>query len=735
MAPTDTGPRRMAPPWAPAVQGLWKRVTGGGRPLRLSPLLGSLPGPLHGTRRFRVQAKRNQLHVAASDGPSACVGIHRYLAEVRGVRVTWDTELPLRLDDLPDCPPLHGQARVDEFYYLNFCTFSYSTAYWDWDEWEREIDWMALHGVTMPLNLVGHEAALALAYGRLGLTDGEIRAFLGGPGYLPWVYLGCLDGFAGPLPATWIPRHLELGRRILRRERAFGMTPVLPAFTGHVPPRLAPAGARTRRWQGMRTTVVDPGDPLFGRLTAGIVAAQQELFGTDHYYAADPFIEMVPAETDPRADYPAAVAAALVDGLRAADPAATWVLQSWPFSYQAGYWNTRRVNGFLDRIRRDAVLILDLWGEADPQWPRLDGYAGRPWIWTGLLNFGGRTEPVADLESADRNLAAALAADRPPVGLGLAMEAVHNNPAFFELIADRAWSGEPAGVDRWIHAFGRQRYGTADPATDQAWQALRRSVLNGHSRSIFPERFISITVARPDYPRLLDPDTTVHSDIRAALFYPPGELLSGCRALLEIAPGGTGSRAVGNDLVQSCAALLLRVIDHRFSALLTASSRAGRVDPCAAAHFLDAFDDLDDLVATRPDLRLDTWVRSARRWADDPAGRRVLDDNARRIVTVWNTTENPCLDDYSGRIWSGLVSGYYKRRWELWLRLLPGALAPGGRAAAQAELDTELARLAATVIAVGPTARPADADPRAAAARVLDRYGDEFRELNPPKGR
>ena len=29
--------------------------------------------------------------------------------------------------------------------------------------------------------------------------------------------------------------------------------------------------------------------------------------------------------------------------------------------------------------------------------------------------------------------------DRPPVGLGLTMEAIHNNPAFFELIADRAW--------------------------------------------------------------------------------------------------------------------------------------------------------------------------------------------------------------------------------------------------------------------------------------------------------
>jgi alpha-N-acetylglucosaminidase len=69
---------------------------------------------------------------------------------------------------------------------------------------------------------------------------------------------------------------------------------------------------------------------------------------------------MVPAEVDTAADYPAAVAAAIVDGLRAADPKATWVLQSWPFSYQVDYWTRERVTRFLDGIPADGVLILNL---------------------------------------------------------------------------------------------------------------------------------------------------------------------------------------------------------------------------------------------------------------------------------------------------------------------------------------------------------------------------------------
>jgi alpha-N-acetylglucosaminidase len=33
-----------------------------------------------------------------------------------------------------------------------------------------------------------------------------------------------------------VARHAKLQQQILARERAFGMTPVLQGFTGHVPP-------------------------------------------------------------------------------------------------------------------------------------------------------------------------------------------------------------------------------------------------------------------------------------------------------------------------------------------------------------------------------------------------------------------------------------------------------------------------------------------------------------------
>ena len=66
---------------------------------------------------------------------------------------------------------------------------------------------MALHGVTMPLQLVGHEATLALAYSRdMGMSDERDPCrSSAAPATCRGVYMGCLDSFAGPLPARLDP--------------------------------------------------------------------------------------------------------------------------------------------------------------------------------------------------------------------------------------------------------------------------------------------------------------------------------------------------------------------------------------------------------------------------------------------------------------------------------------------------------------------------------------------------
>ncbi len=43
-------------------------------------------------------------------------------------------------------------------YYQNVCTVSYTFAWWNWTQWEQEIDWMAMNGINFPLAFNGQEA-------------------------------------------------------------------------------------------------------------------------------------------------------------------------------------------------------------------------------------------------------------------------------------------------------------------------------------------------------------------------------------------------------------------------------------------------------------------------------------------------------------------------------------------------------------------------------------------------
>ena len=76
---------------------------------------------------------------------------------------------------------------TDRFrYYQNVCTVGYSSVWWAWPRWEREIDWMALHGINLPLALTGQEAIWRRVYLELGLTPAEIDQHFTGPAFLPW---------------------------------------------------------------------------------------------------------------------------------------------------------------------------------------------------------------------------------------------------------------------------------------------------------------------------------------------------------------------------------------------------------------------------------------------------------------------------------------------------------------------------------------------------------------------
>ena len=97
--------------------------------------------------------------------------------------------------------------------------------------------------------------------------------------------------------------------RYLQRERELNMTPVLPAFAGHVPAELAEVvpeklkTSRVSRWCNFddqyRCTYLSPTDPLFARIQKDFLEEQTRMYGTDHVYGVDLFNEVSPPSWNP----------------------------------------------------------------------------------------------------------------------------------------------------------------------------------------------------------------------------------------------------------------------------------------------------------------------------------------------------------------------------------------------------------------------------------------------------
>ena len=195
---------------------------------------------------YAVESRAGKVSVRG-DTPVALVrGVYASLRDAGAAHVSWEGDrvvLPARFPDF-------ASGRVESPFrhraYLNTCTFGYTTPWWGWSRWSREIDWMAVHGIDMPLAMEGQEYVWRALWREAGLSEAELAAYFSGPAFTPWQRMGNIEGYRAPLPAAWIDKKRDLQRKILARMRELGMSPILPAFGGYVPKAFALKNPKAR---------------------------------------------------------------------------------------------------------------------------------------------------------------------------------------------------------------------------------------------------------------------------------------------------------------------------------------------------------------------------------------------------------------------------------------------------------------------------------------------------------
>lgn len=614
---------------------------------------------------FELSSANKNIIIKASNANAMAVGLNYYLRNYCHADVSWYKNEALLLPAVMPVVPekIKKEARCSERFFLNYCTFGYTMPWWQWSDWEWFIDWMALNGINMPLAITGQEAIWYTVWKRFGLTDEQIRSYFTGPAYLPWHRMSNIDHWDGPLPQSWLDNQLALQKKIVARERALGMKPILPAFAGHVPEVLKTKYPYAKisslgDWSGFTTRYhsyfLDPFDSLFKPIQKAFLEAQTKAFGTNHIYGADPFNEVTPPSWE--ASYLANVSKTVYASMAETDPQAEWIQMGWIFYYQKDKWTNDRIDAFLNAVPPGKMTMLDYFCDNTEVWKLTNSFFGQPYIWCYLGNFGGNTMMSGDAKEVEKRMENSFVNGGSNMkGVGSTTEGFGVNPMMYEYVFDKAWNKGPVDVDEWVKNWSVRRYGRENDKVAKAWSILLRTVYSGRAGL----GRATLTNARP----ALTGHNTWTTD--PAINYNNKDLLQAWKLLSEArdkAPAvfyydvvDVGRQVLGN---------YFAVVRDRFTESynkkdLAALKKYGN-------EMLMLLNDLDDLLATNQNFLLGDWIETARKLGLNEKEKDYYEGDARKIITVWGEP-GLHLTDYANRNLAGLTKTYYRGRWKLFV--------------------------------------------------------------------
>lgn len=623
---------------------------------------------------FELDQSGKRVVVRGNSYVNIASGINWYLKYYLGIHLSWNgmhASLPKQLP--PVTEKVRKETNLTKRYYLNYCTFSYSMAFWDWKRWEEEIDWMALHGINLPLAAVGEECVWYNMLSKMGYKKEEINKFIAGPAFLAWWAMNNLEGWGGPNPDNWYKQQAALQKRILKRMRELGMDPVLPGYSGMLPhdanSKLGLDIANTDPWNGFtRPAFLLPTDKHFAEIAELYYKELTALFGKANYYSMDPFHE---SENAKDVDFGKA-GKAIFDAMRKVNNKAVWVIQGWT--------ENPREEMIAD-FKTGDLLILDLFSECRPMWgipslwQRKEGYRQHEWAFCMLENFGanvglhGRMDQLLENFYATKTnpLAAHL------TGIGLTMEGIENNPVMFELMTELPWRNSPITKEQWINEYLKARYGKADENISAAWNILIHSIYNcprgnnqqGPHESIFCGRPSLNTFQASSWSKMQN-------------YYDPTSTQAAAQHMIAAAEQYRGNNNYEYDLVDIVRQAISdrgRIVYNQMIADFKSYDR-NRFEK-DASEFLRLILLQDRLLGTRKEFRLGHWTEQAIALGQNDEERKLYEWNARTQITTWGyryAANEGGLRDYAHKEWNGLLKDLYYKRWEAYINDLRSQL-------------------------------------------------------------
>lgn len=610
---------------------------------------------------FDIQRKKNKIHISASSTNALARGLGHYLRFVAHRSLSHLGDNLQKPDKISF--PKEKISVISPFSYryaLNYCTISYSMSFYSWNDWQKELDWMALNGVNLLLTPVGTEIIWQRTLEKLGYTPSETKKYIAPPIFSAWWQMANLEGWGGPVTDALIEAQRKLAHKIFARMKDLGISAVYQGFYGNIPTdlkeKLPITVVEQGKWAGgfQRPDFLHPKDPYFETIADIYYSGIKKEYGDFLFFGADPF-----HEGGQVGSLNVSEAARLIQRkMQGNFPGSVWVIQGW---------GNNPSDEILKDIDKNATLILELEGENTSHWEKRNAYNGTPFLWCQISNFGAKTGLYGKLQRfADEVYRLQNSPQATYLkGIGILPEGIHNNPLVYDFTLDLAWQNSTTPTqkqaEQWIRDYILYRYGKTSSLLEKAWQLLLQTVYksNPDYQQGAPE---SMLCARPALGL-----ASVSSWGNIKRNYNFEDLQKAVQWFVEAEKDFPNSETFLTDKID-----LLRQLNSDRSLILYREIEQNIADKNLSEFlknkekFLQLILLQDRLLSANPHFQLHSFLKQAENSSEDMQTRKDAIRNAKTQITYWgtDTNEDTNLRDYAHKEWSGILRSLYYARWK-----------------------------------------------------------------------
>lgn len=516
--------------------------------------------------------------------------------------------------------------------------FSLSGNFRGFDRWEKEIDFMAMHGFNRALQPVGFDGVLFRTLTDIGMPENFCLEFSSGPAFLMNQLTGNIAGTNSVNSKEYLERKITVGKLISDRERSLGIEPIFPAAIPSVPFSLRKKYIKmdifkAPMWYNFPPIFfIRPKNAFFSVFNKKFLTVQREALGETHSYIFEGVYE---SDKKGYNSHLADLGKALEEMLNEFDKDAVCYLHT--SSINADFFKSCSGDKyiFLDdcKMSKNSDILSDK--------KYIPEVSGNRYGRTGIY---GNVQKLCDNPFANSELGGALAFDTFDV-----------NPVYCAAALKAITAADSFERDDFIRDFCTKRYKTDSFSDD---------IISLIDLCSSDECTGSIICARPC------------TNVKHTAPYDTMERSYDFHKLYPIAQRIINSEDKKIDAMRADIQSIVRqfLSDLAYPVYIKATEffreKNVRNFEQASNLFLEICEDIDRLLRTREETNFCTKYVEAQELGSSQEEKESLQINFLLLHTIWGPFDHSILYDTVWNEWGGLVKDYYEARWHMYYRSL-----------------------------------------------------------------